>query len=472
MSVVVLGGGLSGLSAAYYLLKKFPQKTITLIESSERTGGWIRSTRNSKGYTFEQGPRTIRPSGIQGINTLELIQDIGLENEIVAIPRNHPAALNRMIYANGSLNTLPSSLKSIFVKSPPFSKPLILHLLKDITTPKKHIPDHDESIYNFVNRRFGSEVADYLISPLICGICAGNAKQISVNFLMKSLFENEQKYGSITKGLIYNIFSRKQTPILNDLAKKAKQEKWSVYSFKKGIETLPKTLDDQLKENGIKINCNTKCMGININSNKILISTDKASTSIETDYLFSCVSAPVLGDLIIKQHPKLAALLKSIKSVNVAVINMYFDAKLIKNEGFGFLVAPKENLPILGVIYDSCCFPNESGTVLTVMMGGYWFEEKFGTNSTEDSLFQMALEQVQNILQFSNEPVDFKVNILRNCIPQYTVGHNKRVKDIENYIKTNNLPIVLCGSSYYGVGVNDVILSAKNGVNSLSSLFM
>lgn len=467
MSVVVLGGGLSGLSAAYYLFKKFPQKTITLIESSERIGGWIRSTRSTKGYTFEQGPRTIRPSGIQGVNTLELIQDLGLENEIVAIPRNHPAAQNRMIYANGSLNTLPSSLKSIFVKSPPFSKPLVLHLLKDITTPKKHIPDEDESIYNFVNRRFGSEVADYLISPLICGICAGNAKEISVNFLMKSLFENEQKYGSITKGFIYNAFARKEAPIINDLAKKAKQEKWSVYSFKKGIETLPKTLESKLKENGIQINCNTKCTGIDINGNQILISTDNAS-NIKTDHLISCTSSPVLGELIIKQHPKLAGLLKSIKSVNVAVINMYFDAKLIKNEGFGFLVAPKENLPILGVIYDSCCFPNENGTILTVMMGGYWFEEKFGTNSTEDSLFQTALEQVQKILQFSNQPVDFKVNVLHNCIPQYTVGHSKRVKDIESYIKTNKLPIVLCGSSYYGVGVNDVILSAKNAVNNLT----
>lgn len=125
----------------------------------------------------------------------------------------------------------------------------------------------------------------------------------------------------------------------------------------------------------------------------------------------------------------------------------------------------------MGVIYDSCCFPNSENTVLTVMMGGYWFKNHFGDNPTEEQLLKVALEQLHNILHVRDDPQHFKVNILRNCIPQYTVGHSKRIENIFSYIRQHNLPFSLCGSSYYGVGVNDVVLSAKNVVEALSGKY-
>ncbi|KAJ8953760.1 hypothetical protein NQ318_015416 [Aromia moschata] len=208
MSKVVLGGGLSGLSAAYYLSKKIPSQNIALIESSNRLGGWIKSNVLSDGVIFEQGPRTIRPHGEAGANTLSVIEDLGLSDKVVPILLSHPAARNRMIYANGKLHTLPSTVGSIFKKQSPFSKPLIRYLLQDLFAPRKNVPD--EPIYDFVSRRFGQEFADYLISALVCGISAGNSKEISVKFLMKQMFEYEQKYGSISKGLVQNIFKKRE----------------------------------------------------------------------------------------------------------------------------------------------------------------------------------------------------------------------------------------------------------------------
>lgn len=128
---------------------------------------------------------------------------------------------------------------------------------------------------------------------------------------------------------------------------------------------------------------------------------------------------------------------------------------------------PKENLPILGIIFDSCCFKMDGQTVLTVMCGGQWFDKWFGKNPTEEMILDIALSQVKNILKIDDKPDHHKVSILKNCIPQYVVGHHDRVERIRNYIKDRKLPMSLCGASYDGVGVNDVILSARYAVDKI-----
>lgn len=110
--------------------------------------------------------------------------------QVRGIPSSHPTAKNRMIFVGGKLHSLPSSLLQAFYRQPPFTKPLAAALLHDLRAEKKVL--EDESIYSFVERRLGPELAKYVISPMMCGICAGDAKEISVKFLMKSLFEFEQ----------------------------------------------------------------------------------------------------------------------------------------------------------------------------------------------------------------------------------------------------------------------------------------
>jgi oxygen-dependent protoporphyrinogen oxidase len=254
MGTTILGGGLGGLSAAYYLLKRQPRTPITLIEATNRVGGWIQSTTQEDGVIFEQGPRTVRPQGPQGANTLALLEELNLSDKIKPILTNHPAATKRLIYANSQLHLLPSSLTGLFKTQTPFSKPLITMLLNDVFTSKPTVPLKDESIYDFVTRRFGKEFGDYLISPMICGICGGNAKEISVKFLMEGLFEKEQKYGSITRGLLADFFNNDKKKAIvetSDLHCRAKQEKWNVYSFDGGMEILPRKLEEACRDNGV-----------------------------------------------------------------------------------------------------------------------------------------------------------------------------------------------------------------------------
>lgn len=117
MTTAVLGGGLSGLSAGYYLLRRFG-KPLTIYEASPRVGGWVRSeNRKDRNFIFESGPRTIRPVGEPGANTLELVEDLKLE--VTPIRRSHVAARNRMLYAKGQLCMLPNSPKGLFGVLPP-----------------------------------------------------------------------------------------------------------------------------------------------------------------------------------------------------------------------------------------------------------------------------------------------------------------------------------------------------------------
>lgn len=175
MSVSVLGGGIGGLSTLHFLsLRQNICKQIKLYEKSSRFGGWIYSKKNNESnVVFETGPRSLRPVGNPGATTLELIEALGIKESVVPVHRSHVAAKNRMIFAKNELCLLPNGPGGLFKKMPPFSKPLFMAGLRDIFTGRSKTPLEDESIYDFFNRRFGKELADYVISPIICGICAG-----------------------------------------------------------------------------------------------------------------------------------------------------------------------------------------------------------------------------------------------------------------------------------------------------------
>nr|CAD7407207.1 unnamed protein product [Timema cristinae] len=460
---VVLGGGISGLSAAYYLLKT--SQNTTLIEGSHRLGGWIKSSVNLDNSVFEQGPRTIRCRGEPAENTLSLVEELGLSDKILPIKRTHPAATNRMIYVNKELHLLPSSLTSLLVTKPPFSKPLISALFQDLKTPQQIA--NDESIYSFVERRLGKEIADYAVTALIRGICAGDAKEISVKFLMKSLFEAEQVHGSILKGMVKNAFKggAYKNRNVSELLKKSQDEKWNIWSLKGGMEVLPQTLERAIRKKGGEILLNNPCKEISLENNKVIFKVGQITH--EANHVISALPASKLATLVRTQHPQLSQELSAIPTVSVAVVNLQYKGKHLKNEAFGFLVPSSEKIPILGIIYDSCCFSNGDNTVLTVMMGGKWFKEYLGSCPTPESVLKIAIAQVGDILKITEQPEKHCVTIMRDCIPQYVLGHHDRVARIKSYLRKHNLPLSVVGASYDGVGINDVILSARRAVEKL-----
>ncbi|XP_011156214.1 protoporphyrinogen oxidase [Solenopsis invicta] len=476
---VILGGGISGLSAAYYAVNDARLSSVVLLEASSRLGGWVRSRKSQNGAIFEQGPRTVRTAGLAGKNTLNLIEDLQLNDKLIHIGLHHPAAGNRLIYMDNALHRLPNSLMGIFKTSSLLDRPLINRIWTDLRAPK--VSKEDESIYSFIQRRVGQDIADNLISPLICGICAGDAREISVNFLLKSLFEAEQKHGSIVKGLLANqlkkMFSKSESkdnaakkkdnaddesaarPLT--LVERAQKERWLLWGLQGGLEQLPQALTDNLKKQRVNIQTEKRCEKLTFKSDRVELLVNGEPQ--EYSRVISSLSAKDLAKLLQEQHPTLSAEMRAIPTVTVGVVNLEFQGNVLPLQAFGFLVPPKENLSLLGILFDSCIFP-ESSTVLTVMMGGAWFEKHFGLNPSEEQLLTTAINHTKNILQIEEEPVAHNVAVLKDCIPQHVVGHNARIKRIHDYISAHHIPLALCGSSYQGVGLNDVILSAKQAV--------
>lgn len=478
----ILGAGISGLSAAYYALNNPKITSLVIYEASNRVGGWIRSLKQPDGTIFEKGPRVIRANSLQ---ILDLVDELGLSAKVIPIRHNHDAARNRYIYADNTLHCVPNSLNALVTKNTLLDCSLGSLLWKDFKAKK--VPKDDESVYNFLERRFGRDFAEKLIAPVFCGIYGGDIHELSAKSCMKTAFEAEQEHGSILKGLVLNKFKevlkkrkeRKSKPETDTetniksnnkpsrLSQRAKMELWRIWGIEGGFEQLPQKLAENITERGVNIKMQHKCEKLTFNKDYVELTVNGKNEKYSQ--VISSLPAKNLAALLQSQHPELSKELYNIPTVSIVVINLQFSENVLPVSAFGVLVPPKEKIPILGVIFDSCVVPkNSEMTVLTVMMGGAWFEKYFRECSSEEQFRTVALNCVKKILGIDEDPKAFHVSILKNCIPQYTLGHEQRLNRIHEYISAHKIPLVLCGSSYQAVGVPDVILSAKQAVSDIN----
>jgi len=460
MTHLVVGGGVAGLTAAHYLSKLPSTKRIVLLEGSNRLGGWIDTTRHKDGVITEGGPRTLRPAGQVGANTLALAEELGLADKIRPVKYGHPSSVNRLVLVGGKLHKLPSTLSSVFRNLPPFDRPLAMAAFRDATASV--IKCDDVSLYEFVERRLGKDIASYAVDPLVRGICAGNARDVSVNFIAKYLFQKEQEDGSIGRGVVKDwikgwfVKEEKTEEEKCDLVIKARKEKWSVWGLEGGMTTLVEALEKRLRRNGVEIYTGEKVDKLEFKDGQVL------AHGCVYDNVVCSVPAYAAADMLL-QYPALANILQSIPFVSTAVVQLEYDSKVLDVEAFGFLVPSNQPEPILGCIFDTCTFPQGDRTVLTVMMGGAWFDDVVG-GKTEEEVEMMARRNVEKILRIDASPVRTKVRFLKNCIAQYTVGHLQRVRQARSFVSEEGLPLHLVGSSYDGVGINDTIVSSKKAV--------
>lgn len=484
MTIAILGGGLAGLSAAYYLKREGAieqNQSIKIIEADATTGGWIQSWKdqNTNALT-ELGPRTIRGRGKTANNTFSLIKDLGIEELVRNVGIEASA---RYVYANGGIHQLPmSAWKALFSVNQPFTKPWIYYVLRECFQSNKNVIEltkvgrnDDESAYDFFSRTFGREFADYLVSPLLCGICGGDAKQISVQFMFGTLYEAERKHGSVGLGLLketlISFFNREKVKNSEQLVKPPP----SVYYLEGGLQRLIYALHIKNETQGVDINVNTQCNELNFHENgngaRIVLSNGQ---QLDCSHIISALPAYKLATLLSgkPQHSTLTQLLTSIPMVSIATVNLTFDDPNIMDsyKGFGVLASPLEKLSLLGIIFNNYIYGNNDHVDLTVMMGGYAFEKYFVDNSkclSEEELTSIAIGHVKRVLNIQTIPKTSNTRILHNCIPQYTVGHYERVSKIQEYITSKRLPMTLVGSSYAGVSINDVIYTSMTAVRKL-----
>ncbi len=408
--IVVLGAGISGLSAAWFLKQKHGKLVdITLIEKNGRPGGLIQSVQQD-GFLFEKGPRSCRTKG-NGRATLELIEQLGLQNEVIPA---HPSALKRYLFENGQLKQLrTSSLLFSGLKA----------LWQDWRMPAG--PDRDQTISEFFKRRIGLEWTERFIDPLVNGIYAGDINTLSVKSCFPRYFQWEQQYGSLLKGALKQ---KRKSPSATPFV--SRMEKTPIFSFKHGMETLPLALAGQLDAD------------ILYHSEIVEISSDKVVLKN---------GRTVAADLVISSLPA-----EEIEYATVGVVNLGYRSKVINQAGFGYLIARREKEQILGCVFDSSVFPrNTDETCLTIMLGGALHQEVSAWNH-EKCLFT-AQEAARRHLGIQIAPDKYSISIAKRAIPQFQVGHSQWVDEAKK-----EKGVYRIGSSISGVAINDCIVYAKN----------
>uniref|UniRef100_A0A8D0L606 Protoporphyrinogen oxidase n=1 Tax=Sphenodon punctatus TaxID=8508 RepID=A0A8D0L606_SPHPU len=324
-TVAVLGGGVSGLAACYYLAKS------------------------------PQAPK---------------VSDLGLEAEVLPVPGDHPASKNRYLYVRGALHKLPSGIGDILRTVPPFTRPLFWGVLRDLTARRGAQPD--ETIHAFVSRRFGQEVADIVIDSLCRGVFAGDCRALSVRSCFPALFQAEQEYRSAILGMALG--GEKSAPLDSPLIYRAYAEDWSQWSLRSGMETLPQALQDFLRQRGGEIHCDAPVRRLERTAGgrwKIALEDG----TVEADHVVSAVPARALASLLPHWAEPLAQELRQIQAVSVGVVNLQYEGAALPVTGFGHLVPSFEDNSVLGIVYDSVAFPEQDGsghplTRLTVRAGG------------------------------------------------------------------------------------------------------
>lgn len=436
LDVVVVGGGISGLTCAYYAQRA--GLTVKLFTGSD-PGGAIQTDLHGA-YRVERGPNSLRGS-TAALQTL--VRDLGLTSRIV---QADPAAKERYILHNGRLLKTPSSPAGIFKTSVlPTSEKLRLFKEPFVRQSK----NEDESIRDFVTRRGSAYIADHLADPVIGGIFAGDIEKLSIRSAFPKLWEMEQQHGSLLKGALKGRVARKKS-----------RARTSIFSFIDGVQELPAKLLETLGASveHSSVNSITQAEGC------FLVEGTRAKNVVIS------TPASVCSKLIAPLSSKVARLIEAISHPHVAVVSLAFKRNAVGHplDGFGFLVPSIEKRDILGCIFSSSLWPGRSPkdeVLLTVMLGGAKRPEIAGWG--DQQIVQAAIREAASILDISSEPVFTHISRWSNAIPQYELGHHKIIREIE-YLELAHPGLHILSNFRGGISIGSCVENAMDLANRLA----
>lgn len=405
MRTVILGGGISGLSAAWFYHKKFPEHKIILLEKQKRLGGWI-ETKVEEGFSFERGPRTLPYSRSPKI--LELIQELGLSSHIVS----SLASANKRFLWKGKKFCSPLS----------FWPSLLYGVLREAfwVAPLKI---EDESIDSFARRRFGPKIASTFFDPMTLGIYAGDAKKLSIRSCFPPFWLAEQKGSSVVRSLL-----------------KKKRGRGGLFTLQGGLSSLIEKMSEILP-----IEIVTDCEVGEIGSNHVATSRGV----FLADRMISALPAYEVS--------RLTQIDLSIPYRSIWVVHLGFSSRVLSKKGFGYLVPTEEGENLLGMVWDSEIFGSEKTTRLTAMI-----REK-SLDPIQEALDALGLHL--NILQ---KPDYVSSHLAKSAIPQFEVGHDAKMAHFEKEAAKKFPHLFLAGNYLAGASLESCVARSQSIIDRLS----
>jgi protoporphyrinogen/coproporphyrinogen III oxidase len=438
MKLVIIGGGITGLSLAYFLLEKNPSFDITVLESEKKAGGKI-WTDKVNGFLCEGGVNGFldnRPK------TLELVSKLALTPL-----RSSDNARKRFIYSEGKLHRLPESPPAFFASNL-LSLSGRLRIIGELFAPKGS--GEDETLASFAKRRLGKEAYEKLIDPMASGIYAGDPEKMSLKSCFLKVYNLEQKYGSLIKGMLKLQKEAKKT------GKKVGAGPGGVLtSFYDGMGMMIDALSGIL---GRRLRTGIKAVSVDKQKDNYIVYLSDGSRLDAEAVVFAAPAFETSG--IVKGIDKnLSSVLSEIPYPAVSVVCFGYKRERFKHplDGFGFLIPGRENRKILGTLWDSSVFPNrapEGYVLLRSMLGGVRMSDL--ALQDENRLTDIVMAELRDVMEISVQPDFVKVFTHKQGIPQYPLGHQQRLATIDKMISNFNR-LYVTGNAYRGIGVNDCI---------------
>ncbi|HZS98845.1 MAG TPA: protoporphyrinogen oxidase [Terriglobales bacterium] len=456
--LAIVGGGISGLAAAYALEEKRRagvEVEYVLYEASARFGG-VLVTDKVDGCILEAGADSFLTEKPWAI---ELCKKIGLGDQLIG---SNDADRKTYILVKGKLIEMPDGLMFMIptkltptVMSPLFSMQAKLRMAREWFHPPRKATE-DETVAAFVERHYGPEMVDRLADPLLSGVYGGEASQLSVRAVLPRFAEMEAKHGSLGRAMLAARAAMARAP-------KTKPRPLFT-SLQEGMQQMVDALVATLDASSLKTG--TPVQAISPEAGGWVV-----SAGLQSDQFDSVIVAlPThAAAALLQRSPDLAAELAAIQYSSSVTVALGY-GKQVRDAlppGFGFLVPRSEGKRILAATFVHNKFPHrapDDRAILRCFLGGARGEQMLALS--EDQILIIVRQELQQILSLKAEPLFTRVFKWKGAMAQYGVGHLDRLDRIETLRK--KLPgLALAGNGYSGIGVPDCVRTGTVAVEEM-----
>jgi oxygen-dependent protoporphyrinogen oxidase len=453
--IAIVGGGISGLSAAYVLEQQrkagLPVEYI-VFESSGRLGG-VMVTNHADGCLMEAGPDSFLTEKPWAI---DLCRQIGLTDQLIG---SNDADRKTYILVKGKLVEMPDGLMFMVptkilptVLSPLFSVGTKLRMAREWFHPPRK-SDHDETVAEMVERHYGAEMVDRLADPLLSGVYGGEASQLSVRAVLPRFADMEAKHGSLGRAMLA---ARSKMP---KASKGAARPLFT--SLKDGMQQMIDALVSRLHADSLFTNSIVQSAQRQPDGSWWLTADHNPQSF---DAVIVAVPAPAAAQVLRTTDGKLANELASIQYSSSVTVTMVYDQNVRKSlpPGFGFLVPRSEGRRMLAATFVHNKFPHrapENRAIIRCFLGGARDEDILDV--ADARILQMVADELRAIIGLQAEPLFERVYKWRGAMAQYGVGHLERLERIDR-LRQQWPGLALAGNGYKGIGVPDCVRSGMN----------
>ncbi len=458
MRIVIVGGGLAGLSLAHRIGELAPAHEVVILEASGRAGGNL-GTIERDGFVIETGPDSILREKRAAV---ELAERLGIADRVVSTNDAHRGAY---VVCRGRLERVPEGFSLMaptrfdaWMKTPVVSMPGKLRAALEVAVPPRR--EGEESLASFVRRRFGVELLERLAQPLVGGVYGGDPERLSLMATMPRFVEHERRHGSVVRGM-----REGQRRAAEQRASGARYGLF--FAFDRGMQVLVDALAERAGE---RLRLSQPARAIEARPRGWTVTTE-GGERIDADQLVLAGGAWTAARLLEPHHRKLGDALLAIPHGSAATVTFAWMREEVPHpmDAFGFVVPLVERRDVLAGTFASVKWPGrapEGEVLIRAFIGGP--NERDLKERDDASLIRSARRELRALMGIEAEPRFSLVTRYLDAMPQYQVGHLARVDAIE--AMERELPrFALAGNAFRGVGIPDTIAYAEAIAERLAS---